>query len=90
MPMLTIAALINAETGLGASGWARGNHACSGSRPAFDPKPMRVSRNTAVRVPSEMPPDPAAMVAKGSPPPAADSTTRASRIAAKPSWVITA
>lgn len=31
MPRLTIAALINADTGLGASGWARGSQACSGT-----------------------------------------------------------
>ena len=88
--MLTIAALINAETGLGASGCARGNHACSGSSPALDPNPVRVNRNTAVRVPDERPSACAAMVLKASPPPAADNITRASRIAAKPSWVMTA
>ena len=44
-----MAALISAETGLGASGWARGSQACMGTSPAFDPNPADVSRNTAVR-----------------------------------------
>ena len=49
--MLTIAALISADTGLGASGWARGNQACSGTSPALDPNPATVNRKTAVRAP---------------------------------------
>ena len=44
MPRFTIAALISADTGLGASGWARGSQACSGTRPALDPKPTSVAR----------------------------------------------
>ena len=52
MPRLTIAALISADTGLGASGCARGSQACSGTRPAFDPNPATVNTNTAIRAPS--------------------------------------
>ena len=81
-----MAALISAETGLGASGCARGNQACSGSSPALEPKPANVRTNTAVRAPAGT----ADRSAKRSAPPAADSTIRPSRIATNPSWVITA
>jgi len=90
MPIVTIEALISADTGLGASGCARGSQACSGRRPAFEPKPITVSRNTAVRVPAETESARAARVAKSSAPPAAESTTRATRIATNPSCVMTA
>ena len=81
-----MAALINAETGLGASGCARGNQACNGSRPALDPKPASVSTNTAVRTPGGT----ADRSAKRSASPVADSSISPSRIATNPSWVITA
>ena len=88
--MLTIAALINAETGLGASGCALGSHACSGSRPAFDPNPRTVSRKIALRGPGVRLSTFAAMVVKASPPPVADKTTRAIRMNTKPNWVMIA
>ncbi|CKU53532.1 Uncharacterised protein [Mycobacterium tuberculosis] len=81
MPRLTIAALINADTGLGASGWARGSQACSGTRPAFEPNPTSVSINTAARTPSQPAPRPA----NRSEPPAAANTTSPTRIAMNPS-----
>ena len=87
MPRLTIAALISAETGLGASGCARGNQACSGTRPALEPNPTSVRTNTAVRAPGGT----ADRSANRSAPPAARTARiRPSRIAANPSWVITA
>src|SRR5262249_50362606 len=40
---------LSADTWLGAAGWASGNHTCSGTSPALDPKPTAASKNTAVR-----------------------------------------
>lgn len=86
MPRLTIAALINADTGLGASGWARGSQACSGSSPAFEPNPARVSANTMSRTPLGSVQVPVSR----SEPAAADATMSPTRTSKKPSWVITA
>ena len=38
---------ISAETLLGATGWASGSQMCSGTMPAFTPKPAKNNRNTA-------------------------------------------
>ena len=81
MPRLTIAALISADTGLGASGWARGSQACNGTRPAFDPNPATVNANTAIRAPSGT----RARAANRSAPPAADNTINPIRMATNPS-----
>src|SRR5438034_8806711 len=40
--------LNRADTGEGAAGCASGNHTCSGTRPAFAPKPNSASRNATV------------------------------------------
>ena len=38
---------MSADTGLGASGWARGSHTCSGTAPAFDAKPASARTNAS-------------------------------------------
>src|SRR3954447_7255506 len=83
-----MAALSMADTGDGASGCALGSHTCSGTRPAFDPKPANSTTNTNE-------PSPGARcaprrVVKLSPPAAAAYTVRATSRATNPSWVITA
>src|SRR5437016_4714482 len=47
MATLVMMPLISAETWLGAAGWARGSHACSGTRPAFEPAPSSMRASTA-------------------------------------------
>ena len=42
--VLSITPLISAETGEGAAGCASGSHTCSGTSPAFAPKPNRASK----------------------------------------------
>ncbi len=86
--MVTIAALMSAETGLGASGWARGSQACSGTRPALEPKPISARMKTPSRVPwlgcawrS---------ASKVSPCPAAASQESPARMATSPMCVMTA
>ncbi len=49
-PSFTIAALITAETWLGASGWARGSQTWSGTSPALVAKPMSSNRKAAIPV----------------------------------------
>ena len=44
-----MAADMRAETGPGASGWARGSHTCSGTAPAFEPNPTTASTNAVER-----------------------------------------
>ena len=47
--------LMSAETGEGAAGCASGSHTCSGTSPAFAPKPKRASKKATARpVGSEM------------------------------------
>src|SRR5690606_31320271 len=55
-PRLTMAADISAETWLGASGCARGSHACSGTAPALDEKPTSVVTNTVADIAGDSPP----------------------------------
>ena len=81
---------MSAETGEGASGWARGSQTCSGTAPAFDPKPARARTNARDRTAGGIPPAWAAIAAKDWPPACAPIRTNASRIAAAPAWVITA
>ena len=50
-PMFTIAALISAETWLGASGCARGSHTCSGTMPGLGREPGQGSDEHHVRAP---------------------------------------
>nr|CRL74514.1 hypothetical protein CPGR_01290 [Mycolicibacter nonchromogenicus] len=80
-----MAALSSADTGLGASGCARGSHACRGSSPALEPNPIRVNTNTVWRTRSGSVPIPP----KSSPAWAA-STTIPNSSETKPNWVITA
>src|ERR1039458_9376683 len=40
---------MSADTGLGASGCALGNHTWKGTAPAFDPKPTKVNMKTSAR-----------------------------------------
>ncbi len=81
---------ISADTGPGASGWARGSHTCTGTAPALDAKPARASTNARERTAGGMAPAPARIAANDWPPACAPITTSASRIAAAPACVITA
>ena len=42
---------MSADTGLGASGCALGNHTWKGTAPAFDPKPTNANMKTRARTP---------------------------------------
>src|ERR1035441_7658365 len=64
MPRFTMAPDMRAETGPGASGWARGSQTCSGTAPAFEEKPARASRNARERTAGESPPAWARIAAK--------------------------
>src|SRR5260221_13342195 len=88
MPVLTMAALINVDTGLGASTWARGNHTWKGTTPALTANPRAVTTNTAERPDGGIAAPRSAL--NSSPPAAAASPTRPSRIATRLRWVITA
>ena len=46
--VFSITPLNRADTGEGAAGCASGSHTCSGTRPAFAPKPNSASRNATV------------------------------------------
>ena len=81
---------MSADTGLGASGWARGSHTCSGTAPAFDAKPASARMNARERTAGGTPAAPARIAANDWPPACAPSRTSASRIAAAPACVITA
>ena len=48
MAVLSITALISAETGEGAAGCASGSQTCNGRMPAFAPNPKSASRNATV------------------------------------------
>ena len=48
-PRFTIAADISADTWLGASGWARGSHACSGTMPGLRPEPDQAQQEHHAR-----------------------------------------
>lgn len=85
-----MAALINAETGLGASGWARGSHACSGTAPALDVNAAATSTNTSPRSVGDTPCAPARRAAKVSPPACAAKTENPTSRRISPRWVITA
>ena len=89
-PMLTIAADISAETLLGASGCARGSHACSGTIPAFDPNPIPVATKISPATVGDSPP--AASRRAGNEPSTAfaENTSSPTMMATRPRWVITA
>ena len=87
-PRLTIAALSIADTCDGASGCALGSHTCSGTSPALDPNPTKISTNTNPRSPGGS--DPARSAWNVSPPAAAAKESSPIRIATRPRWVITA
>ena len=87
-PIVTIAALIAAETWLGASACARGSHTCIGTRPALVPNP-RTSRTKA----SAAAPEPgrtAAIAANPVLPDCAARTDSPASTSRKLSWVIAA
>ena len=85
-----MAADIRADTGPGASGWARGNHTCSGTAPAFDPKPITASTKAVLRTHAGRCGDRSAMTAKDWLPERVASSTKPRINAAAPNCVITA
>src|SRR5271166_2452411 len=89
-PRLTMAADIKADTGPGASGWARGNQTCKGTAPAFDPKPTRASTKEVLRAQTGRCDDLTAMTAKDWLPERVASKTNPRINAAAPNCVITA
>src|SRR4051812_47590086 len=84
-----MAALINADTWLGASAWARGSHGCSGTAPDLDANPIRHSRNTPPLTAGDRAPDLSRMVVKSAPV-APASHVSPMRMVTKPAWVIAA
>src|SRR5215831_16856678 len=89
MPSLTIAALINADTWLGASAWARGSHGCSGTAPAFEANPNRHNTNTVPLTAGDSAAELARMAGKSVPTAAASQARPNSRVT-NPAWVIVA
>src|SRR5690606_32756622 len=89
-PMFTIAALISADTWLGASGWARGSHTCRGTMPALEANPAKVARNTALRTAGDRPSAASRITANDSPWDAAANPASPAKTATKPRWVMTA
>ena len=89
-PRFTIAADISADTLLGASGWARGSHACNGTIPAFDPNPIPVATKTSPATVGDSPL--AASLSAGNDPSTAfaENTSSPTMMATRPRWVITA
>ena len=84
-----MAADMRAETGPGASGWARGSHTCSGTAPAFEPNPTTASTNAVERTQGARCGPWAAITAKDWLPERSASSTNAKSNAAAPNWVIT-
>src|SRR5271166_4509782 len=89
-PRFTMAADIRADTGPGASGWARGSHTCRGTAPAFDPKPTSASTKAVLRTQAGRCGDLRAMTAKDWLPERVDSNTSPRINAAAPNCVIAA
>ena len=85
---MTIAALIAAETWLGASGWARGSQTCNGTRPAFNANPNASATNATSRAAAGG--VAAAMSSKPMLPAPAASRARPASTARKLAWVSTA
>ena len=85
-----MAADIRADTGPGASGWARGSHTWSGTMPAFDPNPTTASTKALSRTQAGRCADRAAMAANDWLPAWVARRTRPTSRAAAPNWVITA
>ena len=85
-----MAADIRADTGPGASGWARGSHTCSGTMPAFEPNPTTASTKALLRTQAgrcaDLRGDDGERLAPGR----VASSTRPTSNAAAPNWVITA
>ena len=81
-------ALISAEAWLGASGWARGSHTCSGTRPDFAAKPT-TSRTNAT-LPATDDGSALASTPKPTPPVCPTSTANPARIATRLRCVMTA
>src|SRR6202034_3673337 len=50
-PIFTTTPDRNADPSAGATGWASGEHTCSGTQPALKPKPISASGNAAARQP---------------------------------------
>ena len=87
-PILTIAALITAETWLGAAGWARGNQTWNGTAPALVANPA-ISSAKAIDAWRDLG-STALMASKPVPPPSAASTVKPSSSSPKLRWVIAA
>ncbi len=85
-----MAADIRADTGPGASGWARGSHTCRGTMPAFDPNPTTASTKALSRTQTGRWPDLEAMVVNDWLPVWVARRTRPTSKAVAPNWVITA
>src|ERR1019366_6354727 len=80
---------INADTGLGASGCALGNHTCKGTAPAFDANPKSTRTKAKERVTGDSAEAWALRSAKLCPLPLEVMTSSPRRIDAAPNWVIT-
>ena len=90
MPSLTITPDISAETWLGAAGCARGSQTCSGTRPAFEPKPTSARTKTAFRVAGARDPAPARRASNDhEPAPPLPSRKKAASRAARPRCAMT-
>ena len=87
MPSFTIAPDMSAEAWLGAAGCARGSQTWSGTAPAFEPKPMRNSAITSMRVWADRP-GPTALMAANSSPPWNPRIENPMRMATRPRWVM--
>ncbi len=85
-----MAADIRADTGPGASGWARGSQTCRGTMPAFEPNPTTASTNALSRTQGGRWADLAAMAAKDWLPVWVARSTRPTSNARAPNCVITA
>ena len=80
-----MAALITAETWLGAAGWARGNHTCTGTMPALVANPAASSTNATD---AEVDPGSRAPIRSKPTPPASTARTANPRSrSTKLSWV---
>src|SRR5260370_27943558 len=90
MPSFTMAPDISAETWLGASGWARGNHTWSGTTPALEPNPANAARNTTAPVTDPRDGPARRRAAKLSPLAWAARRKKATRLMTSPRSVITA
>lgn len=83
-------ALINAETGLGASGCTRGSQACGSTAAVFDVNAAATTMNTSPRTVGDTVCAPARSAANASPPVWAANRANPASISTSPRCVITA